>query len=169
MIKEAKDVLEKAVRECIPEAVIVRSIAEESQSMMTRKLPVIAIITDMGTFDDRTARTDRYADAESGTLKQRYVRGKRILPLLLRCWAEGEEKTDELFSRILPAIPRHWTYDGYEGLIVINHEEHSDHADSLNKLYVSLAEIQFAVDVAMAEELVPTIDIMEPEPEIKQL
>ena len=169
MIKEAKDVLETVIRERIPDAVIARSVKEESQAFMGRKYPIIALITAPGRFDDRTARTNRYADETTGTWKERYVRGSRIVPIQLRCWAEGEEATDEVFSRILPAIPRKWEYDGFEGSILINYEEHSDCTDSMNKVYLSIAEIQFAVDVATGEEEVPTIDTVEPETEITQL
>jgi hypothetical protein len=169
MIKEAKDVLAAVVRARIPDAVIVRSVSEESRAFMSRKYPLIALITNPGRFDDRTARTNRYADETSGTWKQRYVRGSRIVPIQLRCWAEGEEATDTVFSRILPAIPRKWAYDDFEGSILINYEEHSDCTDSMSKLFLSIAEIQFTVDVAMEEEAVPTINTVETEPEIKQI
>jgi hypothetical protein len=88
---------------------------------------------------------------------ERYIRGSRILPIILRCWAAGEDETDAAFSRILTAVPRKWEYDGFEGLILINGEEHSDFADSVSKLYVSTAEIQFSVDVAKTAVPVPTI------------
>lgn len=169
MIQEAKDVLEAVVRERIPDAVIARSVAEESRAFKIRKWPLIALITSPGRFDDRTARTNRYADEATGTWKQRYVRGSRIVPVQLRCWAEGEEATDTIFSRILPAIPRKWEYDGFQGAVLINYEEHSDCTDSMSTMYLSIAEIQFTVDVAMEEEEVPTINTVEAEPEIKQL
>jgi hypothetical protein len=128
---------------------------------MARTWPLVTLVTNPGNFDDRTAKTFRYADVEAGTLKQRTIRGSRILPILLRCWAEGEDAADELFSRIIPAIPRKWEYDGFEGTIVINHEEHSDFVDSVTKLYMSVAEIQFTVTVALDEEIVPTIKTVE--------
>jgi hypothetical protein len=166
VIKEVKDILEKAVRERIPDAIVVRSIIEESEGLMTRKLPLISLITNPGGFDDREAKTIRYPDAEAGIWKERYVRGKRILPILLRCWSESEDAADEIFSRILPAIPRKWEYDGFEGLIVIESEEHSDFVDSVNKLYLSVAVIQFSVQVALEEKDVPTIKAVEAEPEM---
>jgi hypothetical protein len=102
--------------------------------------------------------------------KQQYVRGSRILPIQMRVFDEGEEKTDVVVSRIIPAIPRHWELDGFEGLIVINWEEHSDQADTMLKLYLSVVEVQFTVDVALEEELVPTITTVEVEPDaIRQL
>jgi hypothetical protein len=161
VIREAKDVLQSVVQARVPEANIVRSVAEESRAIMSRKWPLVTLITNPGKFDDREAKTFRYADAEAGTLKQRYVRGNRILPVLLRCWAEGEDAADEMFSRIIPAIPRKWEYDGFEGTILINHEEHSDFVDSVTKLYMSVAEIQFTVPVALDEEIVPTIKTVE--------
>jgi hypothetical protein len=157
VIKEAKDVLEKAVKEVLPGATVVRSAKEESQETMSRKLPLVSLITNPGGFDDREARTYRYADEEAGIWKERYVRGARSVPILLRCWAKGEEDADAAFSKILPAIPRKWDYDGFEGLIVINGEEHSDFVDNVNKLYASVAEIQFTVDVAKEAVPVPTI------------
>jgi hypothetical protein len=168
MIREAKDVLQGIVETRIPEAAIVRSGADESRAIMARKWPLVSLITNPGRFDDREAKTVRYADAEAGVLKQRYVRGSRILPLLLRVWAEGEDEADRIFSRVIPAIPRKWELDGFEGLIVINHEEHSDFVDNVSKLYLSVAEIQFTVPVALDEEIVPTFTTVDAEPEINE-
>jgi hypothetical protein len=166
MIKEAKNILEQVVRERIPDAVVVRSAAEEAEGLMTRKLPLVSLVTNRGWFDDREAKTIRYPDGEAGIWKERYVRGKRILPILLRCWAEGEDAADELFSRILPAIPRKWEYDGFEGLIVIEGDEHSDHVDNVNKMYLSVAEVQFSVQIALEETAVPTIKATDAEAEM---
>jgi hypothetical protein len=71
-----------------------------------------------------------------------------------------------LFSRILPAVPRKWEYDNFEGTVLISGEEHSDFVDTVNKLYLSMAEIQFTVPVALDEEIVPTFQNVEAEPEI---
>lgn len=163
MIKEAKDILQNAVLSRIPDVTIVRSTADEQRAIMGRKWPVVSLITNPGKFDDRESKTVRYPDTEEGIWKERYVRGKRTLPILLRVWAEGEDKTDEVFSRLLPAIPRKWEHDGFEGLIVIETEEHSDFVDNVNKLYLSVAEIQFSVPVALEEKPVPTIKVTEPE------
>jgi hypothetical protein len=170
VIKEAKDVLEAAVRKRIPQAAIVRSFAEEQRAVGALKFPLVSLITNPGNFDDRKARTYRRYDAAEEMWKQRYVRGSRILPIQVRVWDEGEEKTDAVFSRIIPAIPRHWELDGFEGLIVINWEEHSDQADTMLKLYLSVVEVQFTVDAALEEELVPTVMSVEVEPgSIRQL
>lgn len=166
MIREAKDVLQSVIQNRAPAARIVRSIAEESRLIMARQWPLVSLITNPGRFDDRENRTIRYPDEEAGVWKERYIRGKRILPILLRVWAEGEDETDALFSRILPAVPRRWTYDGMEGLVLIETEEHSDFVDNVNKLYLSVAEIQFSVPVALEETEVPTIRAAENEPEI---
>jgi hypothetical protein len=149
MIKEAKDILQNVVSARVPGVAVVRSMAEEQRAVMARTWPLVSLVTNPGRFDDCEAKTVRYPDAEAGIWKERYVRGKRILPVLLRCWAEGEDAADALFSRILPAIPRKWEYDGFEGLIVIENEEHSDFVDSVNKLYLSVAEIEFSVPVAL--------------------
>jgi hypothetical protein len=156
MIKEIKDVLAQAVREVCPGATVVRSLFEETQARSTRPWPLVALITNPGSFDDREAKTYRYADEEAGIWKERYVRGNRIVPVLLRCWAATEDDTDAVFSRILTAIPRQWSNDGFEGLILINGEEHSDYADNVNKMYMSTAEIQFSIDVAKEAVPVPT-------------
>jgi hypothetical protein len=169
VIKEAKDVLEKVVRDRIPQAAVARSAEEESRAIMARKRPLVALITSPGGFDDREARTYRYYDEKAGTWKQRYIRGSRILPIHLHVWDEGEEKADAVFSRILPAIPRHWELDGFEGLVVINWEEHSDQADTVSKTYLSVAEIQFTVDIALEEEAVPTIKQITVEPDHDQI
>ena len=165
MIKEVKDILRDVVSLRAPGVAVVRGMAEEQRAIMARQWPLVSLITNPGRFDDREAKTIRYPDAEAGIWKERYVRGKRILPVLLRCWAEGEDAADVLFSRILPAIPRKWEYDGFEGLIVIETEEHSDFVDSVNNLYLSVAEIQFSVPVALEETVVPTIKTAEAEPE----
>jgi hypothetical protein len=166
MIREAKDILQNAVASRAPGVTIVRSIAEEQRAIMARKWPLVSLITNPGSFDDREAKTVRYADTETETLKQRYVRGKRTVPILLRVWAEGGEAADELFSRVLPAVPRKWEYDDFEGTVLISGEEHSDFVDNVNKLYLSVAEIQFTVPVALDEEIVPTFQNVEAEPQI---
>ena len=163
MIKEAKDILQNAIAQRAPEIKIVRSIAEEQRAIMARQTPLVSLVTNPGRFDDREAKTVRYADVQNQTLKQRYVRGSRTLPVLIRLWAEGEDAADALFSRILPAVPRKWEYDNFEGTVLISAEEHSDFEDSANKLYLSVAEVQFTVPVALDEELVPTITSVEPE------
>jgi hypothetical protein len=166
MIRTAKDVLEGAVRARVPAITIARSAADETRAIMARQFPLAALITNPGKFDDRTAGTARYANTETNTLVQRYIRGSRILPILVRVWAEGEEEADEVFSLILPAIPRKWNYNGFEGLIVINAEEHSDHTGNTAKQYVSVAEVQFTVQVALDEETVPSFGTATAEPEI---
>lgn len=163
MIKEVKDILQEIAKYRVPGIIVARSISEEQHAIMARKYPIVSLITNPGKFDDREAKTIRYFDEEAGIIKQRYVRGSRTVPILLRVWAEGEDKTDRIFSRLLPAIPRKWEYDGFEGLIVIETEEHSDFVDSVNNLYLSIAEVRFSVSVAMEETEVPTIKAVEPE------
>jgi hypothetical protein len=166
MIKEAKDILQAVVSRRAPDVAVARSMAEEQRSIMARTWPLVSLVTNPGRFDDRESKTVRYPDAEARIWKERYVRGKRMLPVLLRCWAEGEDAADALFSRILPAIPRKWEYDGFEGLIVIENEEHSDFVDSASSLYLSVAEIEFSVQVALEETDVPTVKAAGAEPEI---
>ena len=166
MIKAAKDVLEGAIKARVPSVNIARSAADETRAIMARKFPLASLITNPGKFDDRTAGTARYANTDTNTLVQRYIRGSRILPILVRVWAEGEEEADDVFSLIVPAIPRKWDYDGFEGLVVINGEEHSDHTGNTAKQYVSVAEVRFTVRVAMDEETVPSFNTATAEPEI---
>jgi hypothetical protein len=166
MIQAAKDALEGAIRSRVPSVTIVRSAAAESRAIMARQFPLVSLVTNPGKFDDRTAGTARYANTDTNTLVQRYIRGSRILPILVRVWAEGEEDADEVFSRMLPAIPRKWEYDGFEGLIVINAEEHSDHTGNAVKQYVSVAEVQFTARAALDEETVPSFNTATAEPEI---
>jgi hypothetical protein len=168
MIKKAKDILQAVILQRVPGITIVRNMAEEQHTIMTRQWPLVSLITNPGRFDDREAKTIRYPDAQAGIWKERYVRGKRTLPILLRCFAEGEDAADALFSCILPAIPRKWELDEFEGLIVINGEEHSDFVDNVNKLYLSVAEIAFSVPVALDETEVPTITSVEAEPEMNK-
>ncbi|MDR2048600.1 MAG: hypothetical protein LBP69_04025 [Treponema sp.] len=168
MIKQAKDVLQNVIDAVLSdtagEYVVVRSKAREQQSIMSRKWPVLSLITDGGTFDDREARVWRYKDAEAKTFKERYIRGKRTLYIQMRCWAEGEDETDLLFSRLLPEIPRYWTYDGIDGLVRIGIEEHSDDTGNLSKLFLSVTVIEFSVDVAGREKSTPTIRQQELQP-----
>ncbi len=158
MIREAKDLLATVIASRVPEATIVRSVKEESQAVMARKWPLVALITNPGTFDNTEARKARYFDVSDGVWKERYIRGVRELPILVRCWGEGEEETDVLFGRILPAIPSRWQYDNFLGTIDIVAEEHSDHTGNTAKLYLSVAEVRFKVPVALEEGIVPTID-----------
>jgi hypothetical protein len=166
MIREIKDILQSVVEQRCPGITVVRSEVDRQQAVRGRKFPLVSLITNPGGFDDREAKTIRYYDQTAGTYKQRYVRGSRIVPILLACWAEGEDETDTLFSRILPAIPRQFTLDGFEGLVLINGEEHSDYAGNVSKLYVSVAEIQFTVAVALEAEIVPTITQTQVEPDL---
>ncbi|MDR2808068.1 MAG: hypothetical protein LBB43_03575 [Spirochaetaceae bacterium] len=119
MIKEIKGILEEVVKARCPDVPVVKSRSEESRMFMVRKFPFVSLITNPGRFDDREAKTYRYYDDASQSYKQRYVRGDRTVPILLFCWAEGEDATDELFSRVVPAIPRKFTLDGFDGLILI--------------------------------------------------
>ena len=166
MIKEAKDIVQAVVSQRVPGITIVRGMREEEHALMARKLPLVSLITNPGRFDDRESKTIRYPDAEAGMWKERYVRGRRIVPVLLRCFAEGEDAADALFSRILPAIPRKWELDEFEGLIVIEREEHADFGDSTNKFYLSVADIEFSIPVALEATAVPTIKTVEAEPEM---
>jgi hypothetical protein len=164
MIKEAKDLLEAVVKERVPESVIVRSALDESQAIMARQFPLVSLITNPGGFDDREAKTVKYFDEKAGMWKKRYIRGNRVLPILLRLWAKDEEDADRYFSRILPAIPRTWEYDNFEGLVLIDHEEHSDHTGNVAKRYLSVAEIQFTMAAALEEDPVPTYEKIENDP-----
>jgi hypothetical protein len=168
LITTVKGLLEDAVREACPEIrIVVSSGAQESKAIMGRKLPFAALITEHGKFDNRTAQMVRYADEADNSLKQRYVRGTRQVPVMVRVWAENEEKTDELFSRLVPRIPRVWEYDGFGGRVLIEAEEHSDFVDNVSKLYLSVLRVQFAVQVAGDEEVVPTFTSVNGEPDMQ--
>ena len=51
-------------------------------------------------------------------------------------------------------------------LIVIVREEHADFGDSTNKFYLSVADIEFSIPVALEATAVPTIKTVEAEPEM---
>ena len=148
MITEAKNLLEKIIGNRIEGITIVRSASDESKAIMQRKFPLVALITNPGAFDGSEARTVRYFD-KNKEYKQRYVRGNRVLPVLIRCWAAGETEADAVFSRIIPAIPSRWVYDDFTGSIEIGTEEHSDHTGNVTKLYCSIVEVRFSVAAAM--------------------
>ena len=161
MIKEAKDLLERVIRKRFPDMQVVRSAADETRAIMARRFPLVSLITNPGIFDGSQARTVRYL--EGGSYKERYVRGERVLPVLVRCWAEGEEETDAVFSRIIPAIPSQWEYDGFAKHIELGAEEHSDHAGNVNKMYLSVAEVRFRAAAAVDPKEAPYIEKAEPE------
>lgn len=156
MIKAAKDLLDMCISTEIPDATVVRNRADETKQVMTRKWPLVSLITQAGRLDDRTARLARYRDDVTGELKQRRIRGTRIIPILIGVWAKGENEVDEVFSKIVPRIPRRWSYDDFVGRIFINSEEHSDFADNVSNLYCSILEVEFQVEVAGDAEIVPT-------------
>lgn len=158
MIKEAKDLLTAVVNARVPTATVVRSASEESRAVMARKWPLVSLITNPGVFDGAEAKQVRYFDSVAKMWKQRYVRGNRVLPILVRCWAEGEDAADALFSRILPAIPSRWEYDDFSGTVEIFAEEHSDHTGNTAKLYLSVVEVRFSIPAALEEGVIPTID-----------
>jgi len=155
VIKEAKDLLEKTIKGRNPGITVVRSAAEESQGIMARKFPLIALVTNPGTFDESEARTVRYFEGEPKQYRERYVRGDRALPILIRCWAVGEDDADKIFSRIIPAIPSQWEHDGFVKHIEIGWEEHSDHVKNVTKTYLSVVEVRFRSAAAMEPGVVP--------------
>ena len=162
MITEAKNLLEEIIKKRIDGVTVVRSAAEEKQATMTRKFPLVALITNPGPFDGSEARTLRYFDKnEKHKHQERYVRGNRNVPILIRCWAAGEEEADKTFSRIIPAIPSRWEYDNFTGCIEIGTEEHSDHAGNVAKLYCSVIDVRFSVAAAMEPGELPYFEKVE--------
>ena len=162
MINEAKTVLENIVKKAAPKATVVRSVAEESRAIMSRKFPLVALVTNPGTFDNDEARTLRYRDGE-GRYQERYVRGTRSLPVLIRCWESGEDGADALLTAIIPEVPSRWEYDGFDGGVRIGFEEHSDHAGNLSKGYVSVVEVTFTAPAARQPNTAPLIEKTEPQ------
>jgi hypothetical protein len=77
IIKAAKDVLEGAIKVRVPALTIVRSAADEIRAIMAQQFPLASLITNRGKFDDRTAGTAQYANTDTNTLVQRYIRGSR--------------------------------------------------------------------------------------------
>jgi hypothetical protein len=154
LIKEAKDLLEKIIKDRIPGIAVVRSFADEKHAITARTIPFIALITKAGNFDKSTAQTVRYFDGNK-EYQQRYVRGDRNLPVQIRCWAESEDEADRLFSRILPAIPSQWGYDGFARHIEIEWEEHSDSVKVVEKRYLSVAQVLFHAAAAMEPGEIP--------------
>jgi hypothetical protein len=153
VITEAKDLLEQLIKARIEKVTVVRSAVEETKAVMARRFPLIALITNPGPFDGSQAQTYRYFEGEE--YKQRYARGNRNLPILLRCWSASEAEADKVFSRIIPAIPSRWNYDNFTGSIEIGTEEHSDHTGNVAKLYCSIIDVRFSVAAAMEPGEVP--------------
>ena len=153
MITEAKDLLEQIIKGRIEKVTVVRSAMDESRAVMQRQFPLIALITNPGAFDGSQAQTFRYFDG--GEYRERYARGNRNLPILLRCWSIGEAEADKVFSRIIPAIPSRWKYDNYTGSIELGTEEHSDHSGTVAKLYCSIIDVRFSAAAAMEPGEVP--------------
>jgi hypothetical protein len=161
MIKECKDILQTALQEHFPYVVVVRSAKDETHQIGVRKFPLVALITNPGSFAHQEGKLVRYSTGEA--LEEREVKGRRTVPIIVRVWGEGEEAVDALFSRLLPLIPRRFMLDGFEGTISILSEEHSDHAGNLSKLYASVVETAFAVDIASDPVAVPVIKHIETE------
>jgi hypothetical protein len=111
MIKEAKDVLQGVVEARIPEAAVARSGAEETRAIMARKWPLVSFITNPGRFDDRTAKTYRYWDAENETYAQRYVRGSRACRFCSASGPRARTRRTGYSAVCCPPSPRHgnWT------------------------------------------------------------
>ena len=159
MIREAKTLLEGIIKEVSPGITIVKSVAEESKGIMARKFPLVSLITNPGKFDNSEARTIRYfEDNDPKRYRERYVRGHRKLPILIRCWEEGEDKADELVSNIIPELPSQWECNGFSSHVEIGVEEHSDHTGNLNKPYVSVIEVLFISIAARKPKDVPVIE-----------
>jgi hypothetical protein len=166
MIREAKELLKTIVEDTVPGVTVVKSAAEESRQIMARKFPLVSLITNPGAFDDKEARTVRYFESSPGEPKvyrEWYVRGHRNIPILIRCWAEGEDDADRMTSDIIPEIPSRWEYDGFGTQVKIGAEEHSDHTGSLGKPYVSVVEVIFTGTAARKAKAAPVIENAEPE------
>jgi hypothetical protein len=163
VIREAKNLLTGIVEGLIPGVTVVKSAAGESREIMARKFPLVSLITNPGSFDDSGARTVRYFEGEPKAYRERYVRGHRNVPILIRCWAEGEDKADELASDIIPEIPSQWEYDGFSCHVKIGAEEHSDHTGNLGKPYVSVIEVVFTGTAARKAVAAPVIEKAEVE------
>jgi hypothetical protein len=169
VIREAKNLLERIIADLIPGVTVVKSVAGESREIMARKFPLVSLITNPGSFDDSEARTVRYFEGspnepgEPKVYRERYVRGHRNVPILIRCWAEGEDKADEMASGIIPEIPSQWEYDGFSCHVKIGAEEHSDHTGNLGKPYVSVIETIFTAAAARKPAAAPVIEKAEPE------
>jgi hypothetical protein len=161
VIREAKTLLEGIIKKTVPGITVVKSAAEETRIIMARKFPVIALITNPGLFDDSEARTVRYFEGEPKQYRERYVRGHRNVPILIRCWADGEENADALSSSIIPEIPSQWEYDGFGNHVQIGAEEHSDHTSSMNNPYVSVIVVTFTATAARKPEAVPFYEKVE--------
>ena len=161
MIREAKTLLKGIIEKTMPGITVVFSAAEETREIMARKFPFVALITNPGSFDDTEAKTVRYFEENPKRYLQRYVRGHRNLPILIRCWADGEEKADELSSSIIPEIPSQWEYNGFGNYVQIDSEEHSDHTSSTGKPYVSVIVATFTATAARKPEAVPFFETTE--------
>jgi hypothetical protein len=155
LITEAKDLLERIVKQRIENVTVVRSAADESHAIMQRQFPLVALVTNPGQFDGTAAQTYRYFEDNKEGYKQRYARGNRNIPILLRCWSTDEKEADKVFSRIIPAIPSRWDYDNFTGSIEIGAEEHSDHTGNVAKIYLSVVDVRFTVAAAMEPGEVP--------------
>jgi len=161
VIREAKTLLEGIIKKTVPGITVVKSAAEESREIMARKIPLVALITNPGSFDDSGARTVRYFEGEPKQYRERYVRGLRNLPILIRCWEDGEDKADALSSSIIPEIPSQWEYDGFGNHVQIGAEEHSDHASSMGKPYLSVIVVTFTGTAARKPDAVPFYENVE--------
>ena len=157
MIREAKSLLESVIKEAVPGVTVVKSAADESRQIGVRKFPLVSLITLPGTFDESEARVVRYYD-ETGQYKGRYVRGYRNLPIVIRCWAEGEDAADAAASAIMPCIPSQWVYDGFTCRVELVSEEHSDHAGNASKLYVSAFEVCFNGAATRKPDEIPVVE-----------
>lgn len=162
MIVEAKKLLEGIIKAAVPGITVVKSAADETREIMARNFPLAALITNPGSFDASGARTVRYVD-EAKQYRERYVRGHRNLPILIRCWEDGEDKADALTSAIIPEIPSQWEFDGFGNHVQIGTEEHSDHAGTMGKPYVSVIEVIFTGTAARKPTEVPYFETSEME------
>ena len=160
MITEAKNLLENVIKKAVPNLPVVKSAAAEAQQIMARQFPFASLITNPGNFDSNEARTVRYFEGEGSDRRyiERYIRGVRSLPILIRVWADGEEGADDIVSRVIPELPAQWEYDGFTGRVEINFEEHSDHAGNMSKKYCSVVEVTFSGMAARAPGKAPVIE-----------
>lgn len=155
MIKEAKDLIQSIIPEALVKKVV-RDGIEEKKALSNKELPFLALITNPGGFDETEAKYIKFK--EDGALFQRYIRGTRTLPIVIRVWAESEDEADEILSEIIVQMPRFWNCDGLQGRVDILNEEHSDYSTRLLGKYLSALEISFSVEVGKEKEQIQTFN-----------
>ncbi|MGL4986987.1 MAG: hypothetical protein ACRC5H_07625 [Treponemataceae bacterium] len=175
MIFEAKNLLENVIKHSCEGEIkkIAKTVDEEKTAISQLFIPLAAIITDSNSRFDENGMGDfpLILNANRTCVP---IRGKRIIPIVIRITAKNEHEADTLLSKIISNIPSKWQLpieyplvddknlthtnkDMLDGDICIIREEHSDSIQKMGGTYISAILLEMSMGVIAHIKKIPVI------------